>query len=116
MIRRTFIPVLALAASALALAAFVVPATVRAQPAVNGEDAGRQVMQKIHDDLTAKGFTDVRVVPSSFIVSGTNKEGQPVMLLIGPNSVTVLTPVEPGDASQPPEQAQHKDKSLQNWE
>jgi hypothetical protein len=109
MIRRMLIP-------ALALAAFVFQATARAQSSANADDHGQQVMQKIHDDLTAKGFTDVRVVPGSFIVSGTDKNGQPVVMLIGPNSMTVLTPANPGDASQPPQQAQQKDPSLKNWE
>jgi hypothetical protein len=107
MIRRTIVPLLAFAA--------VVSTTAWAQ-SPTAEDAAQQVMQQIHDELTAKGFTDVHIVPSSFIVSGTNQEGQRVMILIGPNSMTVMTPGEPGDALQPPEQAQHKDKSLQEWE
>ena len=80
------------------------------------EDYGQQVMQKIHDDLTAKGFKDVRVVPGSFIVSGTDQQGNPVMMLIGPDSMTVLAPADSGDSSQPPQQAQQKDPKLQNWE
>jgi hypothetical protein len=107
MSRRMIVP-------ALALAAVVSTAAWAQSPAT--DDGGQQVMQKIHDDLRAKGFTDVRVVPGSFIVSGTDKNGQPVVMLIGPNSMTVLTPADPGDASQPPQQAQQKDKSLQNWE
>ena len=66
--------------------------------------------------MTARGFTDFRVVPGSFIVSGTDKIGQPVVMLIGPNSMTVMTPADPGTAAQPPQQAQEKDKSLKNWE
>jgi hypothetical protein len=107
MIRRTIIP-------ALALAALVSTATWAQSPAT--DDHGQQVMQKIHDDLTAKGFKDVRVMPGSFIVSGTDTNGQAVVMLIGPNSTTVLTPANPGDPSQPPQQAQQKDPSLKNWE
>ena len=109
MIRRMLIP-------ALALAAFVFQATARAQSSANADDHGQQVMQKIHDDLTAKGFRDVRVMPGSFIVSGTDQDGKHVVLLIGPGSTTVLTPANPGDLSQPPQQAQQKDPSLKNWE
>jgi hypothetical protein len=64
-------------------------------------DLARDVPQKIHDELTAQGFKDVKVMPGSFIVSAKNKADQPVMMLIGPGGMTVLT----GN----PDQAQSKD-------
>ena len=96
-------------AALVIMAVVLVPATAFTQASADADDHGQQLMQKIHDDLTAKGFTDVRVVPGSFVVSGTDKTGQPVVMLIGPNGMTVLTP-------QAPQQAQKKDPSLKNWE
>jgi uncharacterized protein YpmB len=95
MFRRMIIPALA-AAALLSGAAW---AQTAAQTAKD-EDGSQSVMQKIHDELTAQGFKDVKVVPSAFIVSGKNKDGTPVMMLIGPNSMTMLTPADPGDLTQ----------------
>ena len=98
---------------ALAVAALAsTPAWAQSAGSGPRQDHGQQVMQQIQDDLTSKGFKDVRVVPGSFIVSGTDKDGKKVMMLIGPDSLTVLTPAEP----QPPQQAQEKDPNLKNWE
>ena len=77
MLRRTIV---------LALAFASIPAW--AQSPAADPNAGQIVMQRLHDELTAQGYKDVTVVPSSFIVSGTNREGKPVMMLIGPNSMT----------------------------
>ena len=110
MLRRTIVPAL-VSAGAVFLS---IPAG--AQSPAADENAGQIVMKRIHDDLTAQGYKDVTVVPSAFIVSGTNREGKPVMMLIGPNSMTMLTPSDPGDASQPPQQAQQKDRNQQIWE
>lgn len=112
-----------LIASAVAAAALLPAGALAQSPRADDnhgqDDHGQQVMQKIHDDLTAKGFKDVKVVPGSFVVSGIGQDGKPVMMLIGPDSMTVLTPTDPGtpgDLSQPPQQAQQKDPKLQNWE
>ena len=51
-------------------------------------------------------------MPSEFIASGTNKHGEPVMTLIGPTSMTILTPADPGETSQ----AAQKDNDQQNQE
>ena len=68
-------------------------------PTVEQQDAIRKLPDKIHDRLTADGFTDVTVVPGSFIVSGRDKEGKPVLMLIGPNSMQVMTTGRPDDQS-----------------
>jgi hypothetical protein len=107
MIRRMMIPALA-AAALLSGAAW---AQTAAQTAKD-DDGSQAVMQKIHDELTAQGFKDVKVVPSAFIVSGKNKDGTPVMMLIGPNSMTMLAPADPGALSQGLQQ----DNSQPDWQ
>lgn len=108
MFRKLIVPALA--------AALLVPAATLAQSPRADDSASQQVMQKIRDEMTANGLKDVKVVPGSFIVSGTNQEGQAVVMVIGPNATTVLTPMDPDDASQAPQQAQQKDENLKNWE
>ena len=76
------------------------------------DDSSQTVMQRIHDELTAQGFKDVKVVPSAFIVSGKNKDGTPVMMLIGPNSMTMLTPADPPVTTQ----GLQTDKDQPDWQ
>jgi hypothetical protein len=46
---------------------------------------------EIKQKLEKQGFTNVQVVPGSFIVSAKDKDGDPVNMLIGPNSMMVMT-------------------------
>jgi len=61
--------------------------------------------QKIHDDLVSRGFTDVKVVPQSFVISAKDKAGNPIVMLLGPNSMTVLS----APPSDDPNTARRKD-------
>ena len=67
--------------------------------------------QKIHDDLVSKGFTDVQVVPQSFLVSAKDKNGKTMVMLIGPNSMTVLS--GPQGSDDQAESRDAKDKLIQ---
>ena len=77
----------------------LLPAAASAQSSAIDDDA-QNIPQKIHDELTAKGFKDIKIVPGSYIVSGTDKDGIPVMMVIGPTSTTVMRGA-PGDDGQP---------------
>jgi len=47
--------------------------------------------QEIKQKLSSQGFTDVQVVPGSYLVSAKDKDGDPVSMLIGPHSMTIMT-------------------------
>jgi glycogen debranching enzyme len=49
------------------------------------------IPQELRKKLTDAGFTDVKIVPSSYFVTAKNKQGHDVLMRIGPNSMTVLT-------------------------
>lgn len=55
--------------------------------------------QSLPHELEAKmrdqGFTDVKVVPGSFIVSAKDKQGDPVTMVIGPHSLSVFAVSNP---------------------
>ena len=72
-----------------------------AQSAADAQD----MPQKLHDKLTSEGFTEVKVVPQSFLISAKDKSGNPIMMLVGPNSMTVLSAPPAGD----PNAAESKD-------
>jgi len=46
--------------------------------------------QKIRQDLTSAGFTDVKVVAESFVVQAKTKDGNPVLMTIGPHGMSVF--------------------------
>ena len=53
------------------------------------------VAQKLRSDLGKAGYTNITIMPSSFIVRAKNSEGSPVMMVISPDSVTALTEETP---------------------
>ncbi len=71
----------------------------------NGQSANDQnamhVGQKLRADLSKAGYSDISVAPSSFIVHAKDSQGNPVMMVISPNSVTAITEqnAAPGSAS-----------------
>jgi hypothetical protein len=46
--------------------------------------------QKIKQDLQREGFTDVKVVAESFVVQGKSPDGNPVVMTIGPQGMSVF--------------------------
>lgn len=58
-----------------------------------------QARQQITQNLQKDGFTDVHVIPDSFLVHAQNKEGQPVVMIINPNSVFSVTQVGSGNSN-----------------
>jgi hypothetical protein len=69
-----------------------------AQPgAMNGQQSGQQnaptISAKLRQSLTQAGFTDVHVMPESFLVRAKDRDGNPVMMVVNPDSVTSVTAV-----------------------
>jgi hypothetical protein len=66
------------------------------------EDPSQSVPQKIRDRLAADGYQDIEVAPGSYVVSARDKNGQRVMMLIGPTSTTMMkVPDNPSTAQVP---------------
>lgn len=59
-------------------------------PDAKGQQA-QTLPQEIKQKLEKQGFTEVQVVPGSYIVSAKAKDGDRVTAIIGPNSMTVFT-------------------------
>ena len=53
--------------------------------------ADMQIAQKLRADLMKAGYTDITIRPSSFFIQAKNSEGNPVTMMISPDSVTALT-------------------------
>ena len=72
-------------------------------PAESNDNAA--LTEQIRARLIADGYKDITILPTTYAVSATDKTGKPVLLLIGPQSSTVLE----GTDSPNPSTAQSPD-------
>ena len=49
------------------------------------------ISQRLRDDLSKADFTSITIMPSSFLVRAKDSQGNPVMMVINPNSLTEVT-------------------------
>jgi len=87
-------------AAALAVPAFAADATT-ADPASQSTAAQptQNLPEQIRSKLQQDGFTNVSIVPGSFLVSAKDKNGDPVTMVIGPNSMMMLTQIPNSSSS-----------------
>ena len=88
-----------------AMAQTAVPPKAEAQTRDTAVAPGT-IRQTLRNDLEKAGFTDITMMPGSFLVQAKNKAGEPVMMMIKPNSVAEVvdvgtaTPAQSGADSQ----------------
>lgn len=58
-----------------------------------GNHRADQLRQRIRNDLAQGGFTDIHIIPRSFVVIAKDPEGNQVQMMITPNSVAEMTQV-----------------------
>jgi hypothetical protein len=59
------------------------------------------IRSQIQQNLQSAGFTDIRIMPSSFLVRAKDRDGNPVMMVINPDSFEAVTEVgRPGTQQQ----------------
>ncbi|MGH6768409.1 MAG: hypothetical protein ACRECO_05235 [Xanthobacteraceae bacterium] len=69
-----------------------------AAPAETQAKSDLSLPQEIKQKLEKQGFSNVQIVPGSYIVSAKDKDGDPITAIIGPHSMTVFTMSTPGDS------------------
>ena len=77
-------------ALALLLAAAVAAPTLGDTAAPANQTSLRQLLE---NDLAKEGYTNIKIVPESFLVHATDAKGNPVMMAINPDSITLVTAV-----------------------
>lgn len=89
-----------IASSLLILAALQAPALAQgssSQPTSQNNQPNNQpsqpLPQEIKQKLQKQGYSDINVVPGSFIVSAKDSNKDPVMMVIGPHSLTMFTEI-----------------------
>ncbi len=55
--------------------------------------------QQIQQKIKSQGFTDVKVVPESFLVTAKDKDGDPVTMIIGPHSLVMFSVTAAGEGA-----------------
>jgi hypothetical protein len=58
------------------------------QPQNQAAMHGADLQQQVRGNLRQAGFTDIKVVPDSFLVQAKDKTGNPITMMINPDSVT----------------------------
>lgn len=61
------------------------------QPSASKNESGMAIQAKLTQDLGKAGFTNVEVMPESFLVRAKDKDGRAVMMVINPDSITSVT-------------------------
>ncbi len=56
-----------------------------------GQNSSTQIRDKVQQNLSKAGFTDIKVMPESFLVRAKDPSGNLVMMVINPDSVTAVT-------------------------
>lgn len=107
-----FVVALGLTSSSLALAQSSPPSG--SQPATRSQSqssspgnqpapaAGQNELitrQKLTQDLQNAGFSDVKVVQEAFVVQAKTRDGNPIVMTIGPNGMAAFEEIQSGPAS-----------------
>jgi hypothetical protein len=61
--------------------------------ASSNQQSTQSIPQEIRQKLSQDGFTNIQIVPGSFLVSAKDKRGDPVTMVIGPNSMMMFSEV-----------------------
>ena len=85
---------LALAVSGTAIAQSTTGATNPPSPNVTKQqNAGQQsvlTIDKLKQDLQNAGFSEVKVLQDAFLIQAKTKDGNPILMTIGPNGMSAL--------------------------
>ncbi len=55
------------------------------------QQSSQTIPREIRQKLASDGFTDIQIVPGSFLVNAKDKNGDLVTMVLGPQSLTILT-------------------------
>ncbi|WP_414474502.1 hypothetical protein [Microvirga sp. M2] len=74
-------------------------ASPHSQAAPASGQNGPITRQKLTQDLQSAGFSDVKVVEEAFVVQAKTREGNPIVMTIGPNGMSAFEAITSGPAS-----------------
>ena len=89
LMRKFCVPAIA-AASLFALPALAMNGTAKDSSNTTPQNT-TQLEQQLRQDLTKAGYSDIQVMPGSFLVHAKNKQGDQTEMMISPHSMTEVT-------------------------
>lgn len=57
----------------------------------NSSMSADKIEQKLKTDLSKAGYTNIKIVPGSFLVSAKDSDGQATQMMVSPHSVVAMT-------------------------
>jgi hypothetical protein len=84
--------------ASIAAASLTLPQTAFAQTSPPSQKQP-SLQSQVKANLEQAGFTDVQIMARSFLVQAKDKDGNPVMMVINPDSVTSVTEISGGQRS-----------------
>jgi hypothetical protein len=76
------------------------PMKTAATPPMKTTANGTNIQAQLTTDLQRAGFTDVKIMPDSFLVQAKDKTGDPVTLFLSPGSIAEVTVDSSGQVSK----------------
>ncbi len=70
------------------------------QASASKNESAQAIQARLTQDLDKAGYTNVQVMPDSFLVRAKDKAGHPVMMVINPDSITAVTAMNQPNGSQ----------------
>ena len=70
----------------------------------SGSGNAQAIQQQVQNNLKQAGFTDIQIMPSSFLVRAKDSAGNPVIMVINPDSVTAVTEITAPTGISPSQQ------------
>lgn len=58
-----------------------------------------QVQQQLRSDLSKAGYSDIKIVPGSFLVQAKDEQGNETEMMISPHSMTEVTAMSASDST-----------------
>ncbi len=65
------------------------------------QNQSTNIRQQVQQNLSKAGYTDIKIMPESFLVRAKDPSGNPIMMVINPDSVAAVTfaPSNTGNAN-----------------
>jgi hypothetical protein len=67
-------------------------------PSSEAANTSANLQQQVQQNLSKAGFSDIKIMPESFLVRAKDPSGNPIMMVINPDSVAAVT-YTPGNAT-----------------
>jgi hypothetical protein len=69
------------------------------------KQAVQSIERSVHTQLALEGFTQIQMIPTSFLIRAKDRDGNPVMLMLSPDSVGKLNKAVPDEPNAPDDES-----------